>query len=887
MLSAREFDDYCNRHNLSEQARQFINHIRSSAPTRRVQSGKHNVACRFASRKMGMVIQAESHKNELPAVIGWEHDSDTHEFYDQPSKVKLRYTGRNGKPVCHMATPDFFLLQEGFTGWVECKTEEWLVNRAAEGATLYVRENNGAWRCPAGEEFAASVGLGFQVRSSFANHWITIRNLEFLADYLDERCPIPDPEAAQRVLDAMDGQAWAKLKDLLGTLPLADIDALYKMIADGILYARLDEDLLAEPERAYVFRDKVAADAYRLHLASQSQTSFPSLRMLTVAAGQSLQWDGRLWRILNVGDRDVFLEDEEKVITSIGRNAFEQMAKDGVITGIPAQALMEHDHAEEIVRRASPEDLEHAMYRYRCLFPESADGTTSKSSDRARRKWRALFKRGQEMYGSGLLGLIPKINQRGNRTRRLDDAVIQIMDRVIDEHYAIPDGWSIAICWGEVTNQCNAAGLLAPSEIAFRGQIKRRHQNALVVARSGEKAAYSTAEFYWRIDGATPRHGERVFEIGHMDHTELDLQFRGSSKGQKLGKAWLSILIDAYTRMILAWVLTFDPPSYRSCMALIRACIERHGRIPKTIVVDKGPEFQGVYFETLLARLECHKKTRPASKPRFGSVIERFFGMNNEQFVHCLRGNNVALQQPRSMSKSHDPRDLSVWTLPKFREAFDRYLDKTYSQLEHSALGISPKEAMVISLAHSGLRRHVLIPNTRDLAILCLPSTPKGTAKINSSRGVKIGYIYYWAPAFKDPKLANTDVPVRYDPNDKSVALAWLKDHWEFCTSEYADIFRGRTEKEINLVTQEITGQNKRTGQRRAINATLIAKNLSAVHATEKVLEQRIRDHENQVATPSAASRSERPVSPESSFDALEDAIWNGLENNIFGDSHE
>lgn len=54
-----------------------------------VQSGTKNVACRFASRKMGQVIQAESHQNELAAVIGWEHDKNTHEFYDQPPKIKL------------------------------------------------------------------------------------------------------------------------------------------------------------------------------------------------------------------------------------------------------------------------------------------------------------------------------------------------------------------------------------------------------------------------------------------------------------------------------------------------------------------------------------------------------------------------------------------------------------------------------------------------------------------------------------------------------------------------------------------------------------------------------------------------------------------------------
>lgn len=882
MLNEDQLNDYCDRHDLSQAARQVIGHVRGSEPSRRVQSGTHNVACRFASRKMGFVIQAESHQNELPAVVGWEHDERTHEFYDQPPKIKLSYVGGNGKRVTRLATPDFFLIQEGFTGWVECKTEEWLQVHAGGKGMLYVRDGDGHWRCPAGEQYAASVGLGFRVRSSSETHWIAMRNLEFLADYLDERCPTPDPDAVSRVRDALAGRAWSPLKALLEALVIEDADVVFKMIADDMLHVRLDRDLLTEPERALVFRDRTAADAYALHLASQSQPTVSALRTVSVAAGQSVLWDGCAWRILNVGPDDIYLEDSMRAITTLRRAVFETMVKDGVITGVPEGATIDRNEAEALVQRSSPGEFEAAMYRYRCLFPERFDEPPPKSCDRARRKWRALYRQGQTLYGSGLLGLLPKIKQRGNRERRLDEAVIRIMDEVIDTHYAVADGWSITACWGKVRNRCHKAGLLAPSEVAFRDQIKRRRRHDLVVAREGEKAAYSDSEFYWHVSRATPRHGERPFEIGHIDHTELDLQFRGSRKGEKMGKAWLTALLDASSRMVLAWVLMFDAPSYRSCMTVVRECIRRHGRIPKTIVVDKGSEFQSVYFETVLARLECHKKTRPGAKPRFGSIIERFFGMSNELFVHSLRGNNVALQKPRRMSKSHDPRDLSVWTLAEFHEAFDSFLDKVYGEMEHPALGLTPKAALAVGLAQSGLRSHRLIPNTQDLTMLCLPSVPKDTAKINAGRGIKIGYIYYWSPAFRDPKLHRTDVPVRYDPNDKSVAYAWLKDHWEACQSECANVFRGRSEKEVALATRELAGIARRSGPRRAVNATLIARHLAGAHATEKVLRQRRRDNETHPESPVGAACQTAGPAP-SDLAALEQAIWGGLVNQTIG----
>jgi putative transposase len=660
-MNTQQLDEYCERRGLSAKARQVIDHVRSSPPSRLVQSGTKNVACRFASRKMGQVIQAESHQNELAAVIGWEHDKNTHEFYDQPPKIKLRYVDRNGRASAHLKTTDFFLLQEDFTGWVECKTEDWLEARVKTGVGLYVKDEVAGWRCPPGEEYAAEFGMGFKVRSSSATEWIAIRNLQFLSDYLDERCPPPSAQSMARVHAEFSERPWIALKDLLDRIPTSDADTVFKMIADNILFFRMEDNLLTEPERTLIFHTRVAMEAYRCHLDSQAEPTLPSLRTLTVAPGQSMLWDGRVWRILNVGDEDIFIEDSENVITSLRRESFEQLVKDGVITGLPTGTVTVRNQAEELVRRTSPRDLEGAMQRYRCLFPGHFDEPAPKSCSRARRKWRAMYKRGQELYGSGLLGLIPRTSQRGNRLPRIDEAVVTVMEKVIDELYATNSGWSMVACWGEVCNRCNARSLLAPSLAAFRKQIRLRGKTEVVTAREGEKAAYSSSEFFWRLDASTPRHGERPFEIGHIDHTELDLQFRGSRRGEKLGKAWLSVLIDAWSRQVLAWIITFDPPSYRSCMLLLRECIVRHGRIPKTIVVDKGPDLQSVYLDTLLARLESHKKTRPGSRPRFGSVIERFFGVSNQQFTHCLQGNNLALQKPRQMSESHDPRELSVW----------------------------------------------------------------------------------------------------------------------------------------------------------------------------------------------------------------------------------
>lgn len=137
----------------------------------------------------------------------------------------------------------------------------------------------------------------------------------------------------------------------------------------------------------------------------------------------------------------------------------------------------------------------------------------------------------------------------------------------------------ITVCYGMVRNKCIEGGLIPPSEKTFRAEIKRRKEESVVLARQGRKTAYPLTEFQWQIDQSTPRHGERPFEIGHIDHTELDVELVDSRSGANLGRPWLTILMDAFTRVILAFFLTFDPPSYRSCMAVIRDAVRRHGRI--------------------------------------------------------------------------------------------------------------------------------------------------------------------------------------------------------------------------------------------------------------------------------------------------------------------
>ncbi len=143
------------------------------------------------------------------------------------------------------------------------------------------------------------------------------------------------------------------------------------------------------------------------------------------------------------------------------------------------------------------------------------------------------------------------------------------------------------------------------------------------------------------------------------------------------------MLTDAFSRRLLAVFLSFDPSSYRSCMMVLRECVRRHGRFPQSLVVDGGKEFESVYFDTLLARFECTKKTRPPAKARFGSVCERLFGTSNTHFIHNLAGNTQITKNVRQVTKSVDPKRHAGWTLSELHKALCAWAYEVYETIPH------------------------------------------------------------------------------------------------------------------------------------------------------------------------------------------------------------
>lgn len=847
MLTDQQFQQCCSRLELSNRTCELIHNIRSSEPARHVSGGRNNVCGRYPSQKMGRTIQFESHKVELPAIEDYEANDDVLEYYDQPIKLKLSYRSKKGRKVVCSHTPDFLILRESSIGFEEWKPEAGLKKLAEKQPNRYCIDVDGNWHSPPAQECVEKLGVYYRLRTDSEINWTLYRNRQFLKSYQSQGYRV-DKVITADLHDIVASNPGITLSELAQSVSNSNVDDINALIANHQLYVNLEKELLAEPERVHIFRDSKIAEVYHVTMPCLATSATQSLELLNTSDGEWVNWDGKLLMILQRGQTQIVLRGESDLI-ELSYKEFDHLVQQGSITNLsPLEQSSRKKALWEQISRASPQDLEIATYRYQTIEPYLRGQAPVEVSvpERTIRHWKAKYRNAQERYGWGYIGLLPRQSARGNRQPRLQPEVWTFIDQVIEQNYETLKQRGKLAVYGIFLREWEKAGFESPcpGQTTFLNRINRRSGYQQTRQRKGKRAAYPQTKIYHELTMTTPRHGDRPFEICHIDHTELDIELVCKQTGRSLGRPWATVLLDAFSRRILAIYLSFDCPSYRSCMMVLRLCVQRFGRFPETLIVDNGAEFGSIYFETLLAAFECTKKQRPPASPRFGSLIERLFGTSNTEFLYNLRGNTQITKCVRQVTKSNNPKGLAVWTLAELNEYFCRYAYEVYDQKEHQALGQSPRDTYLTGIANSGSRTQRHIVYDENFRILTLPSTPKGTAKVRMGEGVKINYLNYWSTddSFRQPDVEGTQVPVRYDPFDMGTAYAFVKGQWVRCISEHYALLQGRTEKEVRYASQELRRQKQQYAKHITVRAKEIAVFLESSEAQEALQLQRLHD---------------------------------------------
>lgn len=831
VMHAKEFSLWCRRRGVRGETREFISGIRDGEPERLVRGYGGSVVGLFPSRKMGRTIQFESHRCELAFVQRMERNPDVLEFWDQPTRLTITYTNKAGRKSTVSYVPDFLVIWKDRVEIVECKTEEDLRKLAADQPNRYSLGEDGVWQSPPVEECLKKFGglVKYTIQPSSDINRVYVRNVEFLDDYLRKDALLLDAAVQQFVLSLVREQPGISLADLLDraldeATVKADADDVYSMIVRGDIYVDLNVAPLAERNVARVFG---SAEQAGIYTPAGSMPLAPRAERFDITEGTRLLFDDRVWEIFNAGAKKIWLAGDTSE-TAIPRDAFERYVNQNLIEiiGSPSEKTP-YQNGLEILSHAEPSAHKEAERRLELIRPYLDGEKRIHGADKERsiRRYVSAFREAQSYHGIGLVGLLPDWFSEGKTVKRLLPRVYEIMDDRIKNDFETLTQKGMWVVYGSVINDCDAEGIpeeKQPCYMTFCRRVNSRPAAEQTRKRKGKRAAYQHETHIFWIDEDTPPHGDRPFHVVHADFTKLDIELICPITGGNLGRPYAGFLTDANTRMLLAILVTYDPPSYRSTMMLLRECAARHRRLPQILIVDRGKEFDNIYLRRLAGAFEMTVKFRPAAKPRHGSVEERLFGSANKQFVHNLTGNTQIMTEIRKVTKAVAPKNQAAWSLGPFTEWFTDWGYEIYNKSPHWSLQLTPYEAFARALDLTGKRR-AGIKYDESFRILTLPTTRKLTAKNVEDKGVKINSIYYWNDSLRDRRIVGKQLYVRYDPFDISEAHVFIHGRWVKCKSEHYITFRYRTERQLKIASDELRKRHRKFLRARPLTAKMLA----------------------------------------------------------------
>lgn len=253
MLSQSQYQTLSEDWRLPASGQAYIDRTRNSEPERLVGSGSfRNTPIRFASQRMGRVIQAESDTVEGAFLRLCEYDvRNTLEFWDQPPSVPLIIVNKRGHRQRTTYTPDYMVVRPQRPVLVECKSIAGIRKLLAERPDDWISLEDGYRYRPAYEYFA-TMGLTHEIWLPDDRSVLRSSNIDLLL--AARRVPCPEHEARwrTRIRTYLVNAPIASIAALCRDLKLPNATMLLRGINEGWLYAPLDLCLLSRPEDALI-----------------------------------------------------------------------------------------------------------------------------------------------------------------------------------------------------------------------------------------------------------------------------------------------------------------------------------------------------------------------------------------------------------------------------------------------------------------------------------------------------------------------------------------------------------------------------------------------------------------------------------------------------------
>ena len=383
-----------------------------------------------------------------------------------------------------------------------------------------------------------------------------------------------------------------------------------------------------------------------------------------------------------------------------------------------------------------------------------------------------LIRQLREAQGE-LTALLSQGSDGGRGKKRLAASRENLLHRLIDDLFVTRQKISAADLVREVRNQSLKAALKPPSDSTIRRRLKAL---SLIEHRRRGELHPETKPIY----GVTPL-ADGPFDWLQIDHTPVDLIIVDPIDRSPIGRPWITVAVDVFSRCIAGFHLSLEAPSATSvglCMASVvsdkvewlhQRGVEADWPVvgkPRRVGVDNASEFHSAAFERGCAQHDIKIEWRPPGRPHFGGIIERLIG-TLMKLVHMLPGTTFSNITERG---KYDSDQMASLTL----EELERWLTVAVTKYYH----LRPHEGIdnetPLHRYTEGLKRlsadGKTIPMPRDPRGFLIDFLPVVYRKLQRD-GITLDHITYYSNALR-PWIQLRTQPnpllIRRDPRDLS-----------------------------------------------------------------------------------------------------------------------
>ncbi|MBV34389.1 MAG: transposase [Rickettsiales bacterium] len=369
----------------------------------------------------------------------------------------------------------------------------------------------------------------------------------------------------------------------------------------------------------------------------------------------------------------------------------------------------------------------------------------------------------------------------GKGKTRLPEEIDAMLDYVIEEYYLKKQKRKISKVYSQLELLCHRANIKCPHINTLRNRINLIDEKKRVEKRLGRQARKQQ----FGLDKGKNNDGKHPLSVVQIDHTPMDIIIVEEQSRKPIGKPWITLAIDTYSRMVAGFYIAMEEPSSLSVgMCLSNAILPKESLLAKyninaewpvwgfmsSIHADNAKEFRGKMLQKACQEYGINLLWRPVGKANYGGHIERVLGTFNDE-VHTLPGTTFSNIQERGRYNSSKEALLTLNELEKWLITF---ICEIYHQRLHSGINMSPLDKYKKGILGDKKKPGIGLPYpVKDPDKLKLDFLPLYERSIQSY-GIMIDKIRYssdylktWVGA-RDKTNAKRKFLIRRDPRDIS-----------------------------------------------------------------------------------------------------------------------